>query len=156
MNYEEIIDKSKPTFVCPRSEGSSLRNVFPEGDVWEIDGSCSWCGSLHPDILMARLRAGDVSINPTDKSYKIYVLNKGGEQFKQAYRECPADSGCVDHKHCTHWVERSVDQTKFYFQHLSQEQREEFIQLYNDGKIQMGYPGYFYTLPFFCTRVNTQ
>lgn len=38
---------------------------------------------------------------------------------------------------------------KFYFQHLSPEQRETFIELYNDKTMKLGYPGHFYTRPFF-------
>lgn len=38
---------------------------------------------------------------------------------------------------------------KFYYQHLSAEQRREFIDLYNDNTMKVGYPGYFYVLPFF-------
>lgn len=38
---------------------------------------------------------------------------------------------------------------KFYFQHLSDEQMTRFIELLNAKKINIGYPGYFYTLPFF-------
>jgi hypothetical protein len=38
---------------------------------------------------------------------------------------------------------------KFYFQHLSEEQKRHFVDLYNDGKISLGYPGHFYVRPFF-------
>ena len=38
---------------------------------------------------------------------------------------------------------------KFYFQHLDEAQRQEFIKLYNDKTMKVGYPGYFYTHPFF-------
>lgn len=38
---------------------------------------------------------------------------------------------------------------KFYFQHFSPEQCEEFVALLNDKKLHIGYPGRFYVLPFF-------
>lgn len=38
---------------------------------------------------------------------------------------------------------------KFYFPHLSEDQRHEFVDLLNAKKINLGYPGYFYRLPFF-------
>lgn len=41
---------------------------------------------------------------------------------------------------------------KFYFQHLGDEQRDEFIEIYNAHRMHVGYPGHFYVLPFFCTR----
>ena len=42
-------------------------------------------------------------------------------------------------------------QGKFYFQHLSPEQQNKFIELYNAKKMKLGYPGHFYSRPFFCT-----
>lgn len=41
------------------------------------------------------------------------------------------------------------DRQKFYFLHFSEEQMLKFIELYNVKKMVIGYPGYFYTLPFF-------
>ena len=38
---------------------------------------------------------------------------------------------------------------KFYFQHLSAEQRREFVALLNAKAFPVGYPGHFYVLPFF-------
>lgn len=38
---------------------------------------------------------------------------------------------------------------KLYFQHFSEEQMIEFIALYNDRKMNVGYPGHFYKSPFF-------
>lgn len=38
---------------------------------------------------------------------------------------------------------------KFYLQHLSEAQRREFFDLYKDKTMKVGYPGYFYVLPFF-------
>lgn len=39
---------------------------------------------------------------------------------------------------------------KFYFQHLTKPQQEEFIRLLNAKQINIGYPSYFYALPYFC------
>jgi hypothetical protein len=38
---------------------------------------------------------------------------------------------------------------KFYFQHLSEEQMQEFIDLLNQKKMNIAEPGYFYSRPFF-------
>jgi hypothetical protein len=38
---------------------------------------------------------------------------------------------------------------KFYFQHLDVEQRKKFVDLINEKKLKIGYPGHFYVLPFF-------
>lgn len=65
-----------------------------------------------------------VKITPTDKSYKVYV-------------------------------DVSVRGAgKFYFQHLSDEGKTKFIDLYNAKKINLGVPGYFYVLPFFVSRAE--
>ena len=117
-------------------------------DTWLEDGSCSYCGSLNGDEFMARLRAGDVELGPTDKSYKVYVNNKGGAAFKQTYR---TDDDRTGDRTKWVWVTREIEHTKFYFQHLSPLQQTEFVELYNEGQIKLGFPGYFYTLPYFCT-----
>jgi hypothetical protein len=111
---------------CPRRD-----DMFqPQGegatpDQWHITHdyrdtilkTCSFCGSLHPDDFMDRVRSG-VEVGPTDKNYKAYIGGSGGP--------------------------------KFYYQHLSADQRREFVELLNDGTMRVGYPGHFYRLPFFC------
>jgi hypothetical protein len=61
-------------------------------------------------------------LTPTDKNYKAY-LEVPGRPF-----------------------------TKFYFNHLSEEEQRRFIDLVNAGKVTFGYPGRFYNLPFFMAR----
>lgn len=131
---------------------SPLRGSGRDLDDWREDDTCSYCGSLNPEVLMARLEAGDVELGPTDKSYKVYVRNDGGSTFKQTFRDCPRDAICSGPQDCTHWVTRDRDETKFYFYHLSPEQQARFIELYNEHKIKLGIPGHFYVLPFFCQR----
>ena len=43
---------------------------------------------------------------------------------------------------------------KFYFQHLSPEQRHEFIGLLNVQKVRFGWPGHFMVLPYFMKRAG--
>ena len=45
-------------------------------------------------------------------------------------------------------------QGKFYFQHLSDDDRTRFIELYNAKRMKLGYPGYFYSRPYFCKAVD--
>lgn len=109
-------------FMCPRGAES-----YRDGKaLWDADETCSWCGSLHPDVLMERIRLNDIELGPTDKDYKIYVKVLSGEPLKAI---------------------------KFYFQHLSEDQRQEFVDICNAKKMTIGYPGHFYVLPFFMTRV---
>lgn len=142
-------------FFCPRSvengggPDSPFQPPFNGEATWREDDACSYCGSLHPDTFMARLEAGDVELVPTDKSYKAYVKNLGGAAFRQTYRDCPPGSPPHMPDQCDHWTTREIDQQKFYFQHLSADQRGRLIDLVNAGKIKFGYPGYFYVLPYF-------
>lgn len=77
-------ETSKP--VCPRAiEDGRTDFIFPLSNKPD-DGSCDYCGSLSGDVFMARVQAGDVTLGPTDKSYKVYVLNAGGQPFKRAHR----------------------------------------------------------------------
>lgn len=109
---------------CPRGAGpeSPFKAPFNGEAEWHQDSICSYCGSLHPDVLISRLEAGDVELGPTDKSYKVYVKNAGGEQL-------PA--------------------MKFYFDHFSAEQQNRFLELLNACSLKVGFPGHFYVLPFF-------
>lgn len=43
---------------------------------------------------------------------------------------------------------------KFYFQHLSDEDKTKFIKLANEHKFNLSVPGYFYTTPYFCQKVD--
>lgn len=107
---------------CPRRiEGPDIAGSDPSKDAWRPDDTCSFCGSVNPDVLMARIEAGTVQLGPTDKRYKIYVENEGGDPIG----------------------------TKFYFQHFSEDQRRRFVDLHNERRLHIGHPGHFYVLPFF-------
>lgn len=112
--------------VQGRADANSVfRDSGPNLDSWREDDTCSYCGSLNPDILMARMEAGDIEIGPTDKSYKVYVKNLGGAELKAI---------------------------KFYFYHFTPEQQAWFIDMLNQRRIHFSYPGHLYTLPYFCER----
>jgi hypothetical protein len=76
--------------TCPRREedGTHIHRpqfALPTGpnlDTWEVrekDGlrKCSYCGSVHPDDFLARLKAGD-ALGATDKNYKAYLAYSVG------------------------------------------------------------------------------
>lgn len=138
--------------------------------------SCSYCGSLHPDRFMELVRAGWI-VGPTDKSYKAYLAKPYTVAEKTAQRQkwlatdaiarairdlgerdghTPAEiEAAVDRE----WIDRvepflgsGSTEAKFYFQHLAEDQRNEFIDLLNAKQVKFSYPGYFYVLPFFCRR----
>lgn len=120
--------------LCPRREESPLTSSATKGPDRYGKGhglvgqplGCSYCGSMPPDDFMAAVRDG-AELGPTDKTYKVY-LRRGGR-----------------HRH-------DGIEAKFYFQHLSEEQRQEFFELLRDGRLTIGYPGHFYVLPFFIGR----
>ena len=145
---------SETPLVCPRREEipPGPFKILEGEDSWREGRTCSFCGSLDPDLVLARIKAGTVKLIPTDKSYKLYLQNEGGEPFVQSYRDCPQGSAPHLPEDCPHWTTRKVTQTKFYFQHFSKEQMREFVELLNAQRMKFGEPGYFYRLPFFIAR----
>lgn len=116
--------KSDDLFLCPRRIEGGM-SAKDENDCWnQHDGHrvCSYCGSAHPEDVLAGIEDGSIVLTPTDDSYKTYI--SGGKI-----------------NHCT---------TGFYFQHLSQEQMDRFIELHNNKKMKIDYPGRFYVKPYFC------
>lgn len=133
--------------ACPRRLESALHRQCPGADHYLADGTCSYCGSISEDAFMERLRAGDIEVTPTDKNYKVYVKNKGGAPFLREVgerREHPT-SGEVT----TVPTLKETETATFYLQHLTVEQRHEFIAKHNDNSMHIGFPGRFYVWPFF-------
>lgn len=143
---ESIVEPTAdPAFTCPRrveDGGFGVASVDALGDDaldrWEIRSwpdapgiinsgvrACSYCGSMHPDDFMQAILDGH-EVGPTDKSYKAYL----------------------------EYVPSRESRGKFYFQHLSDDQRREFIELLNAGAMNVGYPGHFYALPYFAKRAE--
>lgn len=140
---------------------------------WRPDGTCSYCGSISPETLFSAIGAG-AEITPTDKNYKIYVdlpnplagkpcvkgcanFEQNGEGWVQLTAENRASLPLDDYQRREYkdgsWlrvtVEGPLTHAKFYFQHLSREERQRFVDLYNAGKINLAFPGHFYVRPFF-------
>ena len=124
--------KPAGTFNCPR-RGESWRSA-PENtllDYWR-DNAHNTQDGKHSCSYCGSIHpdefmqavADGVEIGPTDKSYKAYMSGPG---FSHA---------------------------KFYFQHLSVEQKQRFVEIYNEGKMKVGFPGHFYSLPFFMRLID--
>lgn len=164
--------------TCPRRleqyRAAGEQNI----DLWEsrhgLSGqdsaglSCSYCGSLHPDRFLELVRDG-WWVDPTDKAYKAYLARPlSGEQVaaeKQRWlsgtlaatirdavgRDRAAVEAAID----AEWQEMPAAaghgqvMAKFYYQHLSVAQQDEFIDLVNTKTMRIGIPGHFYVLPFF-------
>lgn len=114
--------------ICPRAaengDLSMLRPPFNGEMVWRVDDTCSYCGSLNGDILMARIEAGTIRLKGSDKNYKIYVEATEGSEPLSAI--------------------------KFYFQHLSEVQKIRFVELWNEKRIIHS----MYVMPYFMHRVD--
>ncbi len=154
--------------ICPRRGEAPPMAKLPEGDTWMMRHGlrrCSYCGSMHPDDVMAALKAGR-KIGPTDKSYKAYLSlpnEKAGKRIKVGESTGPIhrypdatrkeklfalfNGGLVTRQHYGKGSE--MRQEKFYFQHFSEAQCREFVALLNAKKLVIGFPGHFYRKPFF-------
>lgn len=98
---------------------------------------CSWCGSMDPEDFLKAAREG-AQLGPTDKSYKCYIdFPKPGVEVPEG-KKPPMTHG------------------KFYFQHFSPAQQDEFIQLHNDRKLNIGYPSFFYVTPYFAMTLERE
>lgn len=101
-------------FTCPRriaeghaSADSPLVYDGPNQDEWRRDKTCSYDGSLHPDVFMEYVKAGK-EVGTTDKGYKFYL-----DEYE----------GTV------------AGAKKFYTHHLSEDQGYEFFYLWQAGEI---------------------
>lgn len=119
-----------PMDRCPRQAEATMGVQLAPEPFWRRgnDGwvTCSYCGSLAPENLWRAVRDG-MELGPTDKSYKVYV--RGADV---------AGAG------------------KFYFQHFPTKDRVRFVEALNAGRLSLGFPGHFSTLPFFVGRAGTK
>jgi len=169
-------------FTCPRrTDNLTDRDRWEKGHslLSQADElSCTYCGSLHPDRFM-ELVAAEWPVTPTDKGHKAYIGKPVTDKEKEAKRRqwrrdwrAAAFTACREdpsYKPSPEEVEAMLDKLwedhgklqimapaamdfKFYFQHLSTEQQHEFVDRYNSGEMAVGYPGFFYTTPYFAVE----
>jgi hypothetical protein len=112
-------------FYCPQRPPNSERYTLLGKDHWRDYNTCSYCGSFNPDEFMRGLELGELRLGPTDKNYKVYIHTPGGEQ------------------------------KKFYFEHLSTDQKKRFVELYNEKKLSFYMNSNFYVLPYFMVIAPT-
>lgn len=139
--------------------------------------SCSFCGSLHPDDFLRLVRDGWI-VGATDKSYKTYLsrpysaeeiaarrarwedtdptvraVREVGERDGKTAEQIAADIDNVAEVALSPSPGETV--AKFYFQHLNETQRGEFIDLYNTGRMRID-TGTFYVMPYFCKPAESR
>lgn len=164
-------------FTCPRRNefGAYGRGVENE-DTWRENNTCSYCGSLNQDELMRHLEEGNIRLDPTDKNYKVYVeglpdpdagkptiySSANFEQTGEGWvKVTPENIDTLplskwqreNYNDGKHWVKveptRALAHHKFYFPHLTKEQKIRFVELLNAERLNIGYPGRFYVSPYF-------
>lgn len=91
--FSSLVDELQEPMRCPRRDESGQGDRFPGPDHWQrfklIDNRvCSYCGSLHSEDLFRLVKESAnasvdaeygsvVEIEPSDKSYKIYIRQPG-------------------------------------------------------------------------------
>lgn len=147
---------SDTTHTCPRrmnEMGPWQRE--PGLDTWTtghglvgIQGeqpSCSFCGSLHPDVFMQWLRDGG-QIGTTSKNYKVYIdCPYPNERYGETTERQVAVDGGGSYRSISVYGRTA----KLYFQHLDDAQQQEFVDLYNAGRVTFAGGFGFEALPFF-------
>ena len=167
LNGHMTAEHSDQFFTCPRAaEGFGSLREMPA--FWDAEGTCSYCGSISPEKFFEAVKAG-AKLGPTDKNYKVYIdlpNPNAGEPTIYSSSNCdePPGPGYVEAtpEICAQygwrnwgakWVKPEPAlptlHEKFYFQHFSQEQRKQFVEMMNAKSLNLDYPGYFYRLPFF-------
>lgn len=96
---------------------------------------CSFCGSVHPGKFLELLGQG-WALELTAKNYKAYLheVHFGPMRTAEPGEELPITSSKMG---------------KFYYQHFTEEQQQNFVDLYNSGGVRFIGPGRFQALPFF-------
>lgn len=152
-----------------RGSGQNLDTYTSRGGLVGQPRGCSYCGSMPPDDFMAAVKSG-AEVEPTDKSYKLYVKGipnpnpgqlyilstsnhpspglRGWKDLARAEKklvksEYGQQSYFKDNYKERYYSFRTMTtvEAKFYTAHLSPEQGHEFYRLWMDGKVNWGYPG---------------
>ena len=126
---QNCVDPNRlPTF----SEGRGLANSFAPG--------CDGCGSISGDEFMKFVREGGV-VHGSDKNYKVYLEKDTGKP-SETIRKKTEYGESISTKQGT-----GIQHAKFYWMHLTREQQEEFVYLWNEKKVNHT----LYVRPFFMT-----
>jgi hypothetical protein len=157
---------------CPRMVEATLPSQLSHVTHWRENGTCSYCGSISPEMLFAAIEAGTAVLGATDKNYKLYVdlpnpkegqprisastneKTAPGPEWLPADAEAKAKWGLSDGT--TFYVVRPdgpMWHAKFYFQHLSDDQKQRFVDLHNARRLKFHAGDGFYVLPFFMKRL---
>lgn len=156
---------------CPRQhQEATMSSQLSHKSHWREDRTCSYCGSISPEYLFESIKQG-CTLGPTDKNYKIYVdliephpeelhIVAVSTDIESGEGWIPADPARLEkegfrgvaYKSMIIKARGPVKFGKFYFQHLNGDERQQFVDLLNQKKLKIGYPGYFYVMPYFIIK----
>lgn len=158
-------------FTCPRWITDRFLAANVDDDVWREDMTCSYCGSVPPSVFFSSVECG-CEVTPTDKDYKAYVMIpdlRAGQPVQVGIDAGPAfdhegkpnrpdltEEECASGKYNRPIIRvaGANKRAKFYFQHLSEQEKHRFVDLLNAGTFVFAHPGHFYQLPYFCTPMR--
>lgn len=109
--------------LCPRSAEQGITSDHPHYEMWQ-QGDGPTC------MACGSMKADD---------------------FMAACEAGTIELGPTDKSYKV-YVKGDTVAIKFYFQHLSVEQRKRFVDLMNTKTLKIGAPGYFYSKPFFVAK----
>lgn len=154
-------------------------DTWIEGHGRGVDPCCSFCGSLHPEKFLVLVEQGWI-VGPTDKAYKAYLSQPASAEEKaerrarwlQSFTAREIHASAEERGDTPDQVREALEavydtqvagpaeegnvRAKFYFQHLDAEQARHFIDLYNHRRMNVGYPGHFYRLPYFMAPTHPE
>lgn len=90
----------------------------------------------------------DSWIQRSGKQYCSYCGSLSSEDFFKLAESC-AKITPTDKSYKVY-----IENDKLYFQHLSENDKAKFVDLLNAYKLNIAYPFYFYTLPYFVNFQN--
>lgn len=129
---QNCVDPNRPPHF---SEGRGLVNSFAPG--------CDGCGSISGDDFMAFVREGG-RVDGSDKNYKVYLEKDTGTPYETIKTVHTTPDGRTYEGHQPKQG-TGVQHAKFYWMHLTREQQQEFVDLWNEKKVNHS----LYVRPYF-------
>jgi hypothetical protein len=135
-------ERGSEKHVCGRRNEGGVASRFPGPDRYRRNGGmvnsfapgCTFCGSISGAEFLRYVREGNL-VGGSDKSYKVYLEKDSGKPSITIKKTKKVPGGG---KYEIHEPKpgTGIMHAKFYFQHLSDTQRAEFVSLWNLGKVK--------------------
>lgn len=163
---------------CPRKADATLPSQLTHDSQWRDDGTCSYCGSLNPDLLFAAIEDGAAELGATDKNYKLYATLPYDRPDELVISASTNASMTEDEAARGGWLKADAEargrwrlseftsfyrlrphgsrrHTKVYFQHFSEAQMRRFVELHNQKRLRFAPGDGLYVWPYFMQRATS-